>query len=190
VAALHRCVKEFDMPILTAQPAGVRMFREMQELAQLPSAAQRYIRRSLDIRFKRWENLSKIARNDDEAVSVDRQIVLYNRLDAVRNAIPGSGDDDASVTRFISMAAEVTAFDLGQQKLRSFAAYRFLYERLLGAAARPWLLSVFVMCATLADLEPAHRVELVRSIDPKSAANHWSSLEPQFVPEWVTRLAG
>ena len=43
--------------------------------------------------------------------------------------------------RWISSGRWMTlsAFDLGEGKLSCFAAYRFLYERLLGPAVRPWL---------------------------------------------------
>ncbi|MDP5122979.1 MAG: hypothetical protein NWP84_03770, partial [Cyanobium sp. MAG_04] len=40
------------------------------------------------------------------------------------------------------------AFDLSQERINSFSAFRFLYERLLGAAARPYLPAAF--CAAMA----------------------------------------
>src|SRR3546814_9643170 len=44
--------------------------------------------------------------------------------------------------RYLEMAApltEISIFDLSQRQIRSFPAYRFLYERLIGGAVRPWL---------------------------------------------------
>jgi hypothetical protein len=191
VAPLHQRLirKEMPMPILVAPPGGMQMLREMTELAQLPAAAQRYIRRSLDVAFGRWERLSEIARDEEEARSIDRQAALYRRLDKTR-AANSAGNDAEQAVRFVHMAAELGAFDLGQHKIRSFAAFRFLYERLLGAPARPWLLSVFVMAVTMAPLAPAARAELLSSIDEQWAAARHSSLEPRFLPEWVDRLDG
>lgn len=177
------------MFILTAPPAGIQMFREMQELAQLSSAAQRYIRRSLDVASERWDRLDETTRTEEEVESVSRQAGLYRKLRSIRASIPAS-EDEAETVHFISMTAELTAFDLAQGKIRSFAAYRFLYERLLGAAARPWLLSVFVMCASLAPTNPLLRSELLKSIDEQSASSQHSKLEPRFLPEWVDRLDG
>ena len=165
------------------------MLDEMQEFAQIPTAAQRYIRRSLEASTGRWEWTMRLARSPDEARSIDRQIDFYSRLDAIRSSIP-IDDDATAVAGFIAMAAELTAFDLGEQKVRTFAAYRFLYERLLGATARPWLLSLFAMCAALPHLDPKHRLELLGSIDKESAAGPWSMMEPQFHPDWVDRLDG
>ena len=162
---------------------------EMRELAQIPNAAQRYIRRSLEVRFGRRDWVARLARSPDEQRSMARQGALYENVDVIRAAIPIE-DEIGEITRFISMAAELTAFDLGEQKIRSFAAYRFLYERLLGAAARPWLPGIFLMCASLPQFHPAHRLELLRSIDAYSAGATWSSVEPQFYPEWVDRLEG
>jgi hypothetical protein len=177
------------MYILTAPPAGIQMFREMKELAKLPSAAQRYIRRSLDVAFERWDRLDETTQTEEESESVGRQARLYSKLGSIRAAIPTS-EDETETVRFISMTAELTAFDLAQGKIRSFAAYRFLYERLLGAAARPWLLSVFATCASLAPLSPQLRTDLLRSIDEQAVASNHSKLEPRFQPEWVDRLEG
>ena len=177
------------MRTLTTPSTGDRMLMEMRELAQIPNAAQRYIRRSLEVRFGRREWIGRLARSPDEARSMARQVELYVKVDAIRAAIPVDDEID-EIARFMIMAAELTAFDLGEQKIRSFAAYRFLYERLLGAAARPWLLGTFLMCASLPHLHAAHRLELLRSVDVDSAGATWSSAEPQFYPEWVDRLEG
>jgi hypothetical protein len=177
------------MRILTAPSKGARVLLEMQELALIPSAAQRYIRRSLALRFGRRDWIGRLARSADEEGSMTRQLALYEKVDAIRAAIPVD-DGIGEIARFTSMAAELTAFDLGEQKISTFAAYRFLYERLLGAAARPWLLGAFLMYASLPHLPPARRLALLSSVDADSAGGGWSSVEPQFYPEWVNRLGG
>lgn len=177
------------MPIITSPSAGIQVLCEMEEFAEIPPAGQRYIRRSLDVAFQRWDRLGETTRNDAEAEIIEGQIELYSRLDEIRAAIPVDNDEDRAV-RFMSLAADLTSFDLAHEKIRSFAAYRFLYERLLGATARPWLLPVFLMCVTLARLCPSLRTELLRSVDEQSAADTHSAAEPRFIPEWVDRLDG
>src|SRR4029453_19083926 len=140
---------------LTTTSAGDRILREMEDFGQMPVAAQRYIRRSLQVRFKHPASLGELARSPAEADSIARQISLYDRIDAVIEAIPVD-DDVASVTRFTSLIAPLIAFDIGERKLDSFAALGFLYERLLGAAARPWLPAFFMLVVIRPELAP-HR---------------------------------
>ena len=44
---------------------------------------------------------------------------------------------------FVGKLTRVAAFDLAQERIESFSAFRFLYERLISAEARPWLPSAF-----------------------------------------------
>src|SRR3546814_2817960 len=82
----------------------------------------------------------------------------------------------------------MSAFDLGQGRLSTFSSYRFLYERLIGAGARPWLPAAFCAAASLPHLHPDKRRILLRSISEAAAtAIGWSNREPSFYPEWVDR---
>src|SRR4051812_32586662 len=105
--------------------AGQQMVREMGEFGKLPMLAQRYIRRSVQVWRTETQTLAKIARTPNEARSIHRQIELYSQIDAVLAAIPAD-DDIASVTRFTSLVAPLVAFDIGEQRLESFAAFSFL----------------------------------------------------------------
>jgi hypothetical protein len=83
----------------------------------------------------------------------------------------------------------MTAFDLGQDRLPDFASYRFLYERLIGAAVRPWLPGAFCAAAALPHLHPERRRALLQSISEAAAtAPGWSNREPAFFPEWVEKV--
>jgi hypothetical protein len=85
--------------------------------------------------------------------------------------------------------ATMSAFDLGQNRLDSFSAYRFLYERLIGAAVRPWLPGAFCAAASLPHLHPEKRRKLLQSISEAAAtAPGWSNREPVFYPEWVDKI--
>jgi hypothetical protein len=95
--------------------------------------------------------------------------------------------DDTSTV--LPALIRLSAFDLQNGKLSSFAAYRFLYERLLGAAVRPWLLSGFTAAATLPCIHPELRAELMRSLgDREIGEADWSSCEAKFVPKWIEKV--
>ena len=91
---------------------------------------------------------------------------------------------------FIGKLVRLTAFDLGQGWIESFSANRFLYERLLGADARPWLPSAFCAAAALPQIEPDRCKLLLQSISEAAAtAPGWSTCEPCFYPQWVDQEA-
>ena len=169
---------------LTTMTAGQQVLREMGEFGKLPMVAQRYIRRSVQVWLGETEGLARIARTPSEARSIRRQFELYGQIDAVIASIPAD-DDIASVTRFTSLIAPLVAFDIGEQKLESFAAFGFLYERLFGASVRPWLPTAFVMAASLPELHPNRRLDLLGSVSANVMTSHWSTREPQFFPQWI-----
>src|SRR3546814_18123815 len=75
-------------------------------------------------------------------------------------------------TRFRS---RVAAFDLAQERLTCFCAFRVRYERLLGAEVRPWLPSAFCAAASLPQIRPERRKVLLQSLSEAAAtAPGWS----------------
>jgi hypothetical protein len=94
-----------------------------------------------------------------------------------------------SVEPFLAPLMTVTAFDLGQGRLTTFSAYRFLYERLIGAEVRPWLPAAFCSAAALPHLHPDLRRKLLQSISEAAAtASGWSNRQPAFFPKWVEKV--
>ena len=167
--------------------AGARALDEMKEFAALPPAAQRYIRRSLDVAFQRNEAIDVWSREPEEAASIRKQALCYELLAEVRATVPDDLGLGANPV-FFGALVRLSEFDLGQNRLTSFAAYRFLYERLLGAALRPWLSAAFCAAASMPSLHPSIRRMLLKSIseaDATSAA--WPTREPAFFPEWVEK---
>lgn len=161
---------------------------EMKEFASFPSATQRYIRRSLDIGLGRGDALETWSRDLIEAASIRAQAKLYARLDDLRDMVPEDSGLDR-VEPFMAPLVTISAFDLGQDRLTSFGAYRFLYERLIGAGARPWLPGAFCAAAALPHLHPERRRTLLQSISEAAAtAPGWSNREPVFYPEWVEKV--
>src|ERR1044072_1806181 len=127
----------------TSQPAnGALLISEMKEFASFPKATQRYIRRSLDVAYGRRDAIECWARDEGEAASIRSQSRLYNQLDPLRLQVPDDSGLDM-IEPFIGMLITVSAFDLGQDRLPNFAAFRFLYERLVGASVRRWLPAAF-----------------------------------------------
>jgi hypothetical protein len=173
----------------TSQPAsGAMLISEMKEFAGFPKATQRYIRRSLDVAYGRRDPIECWARDEGEAASIRAQARLYKQLDHLRLQVPDDSGLDM-IEPFMGMLITLSAFDLGQDRLQNFAAFRFLYERLIGAASRPWLPAAFCAAAALPHLHPERRRILLQSISESAAtAPGWSSREPVFWPEWVEKV--
>ena len=133
--------------------------------------------------FKLW------ARDADEIASIRSQYVAYQDLKALRGTFPEECGFDG-LEGFMGKLVRLTAFDLAQERIECFSAYRFLYERLLGASVRPWLPSAFCAAAALPQIRPDRRKQLLHSISEAAAtAPGWSSREPCFYPEWVEKEA-
>lgn len=173
----------------SAKPAdGVATLSEIKEFASFASSTQRYIRRSLDVGLGRADALEIWSRDLIEAASIRAQTKLYARLDELRETVPEDSGLD-HVEPFMAPLVTMSAFDLGQDRLPSFSAYRFLYERLIGATARPWLPGAFCAAAALPHLHPERRRTLLQSISEAAAtAPGWSNREPTFYPEWVDKI--
>jgi len=161
---------------------------EMKEFASFSAGTQRYVRRSLDIGLDREDAMKRWSRDVVEAASIRAQARVYDRLPEIRATVPEDSGLDA-VEPFMGTLVAVSAFDLGQGRLSSFSAYRFLYERLLGAEVRPWLPGAFCAAAALPHLHPDMRRNLLQSISETAAtAPGWSARQPSFYPDWVDKI--
>jgi hypothetical protein len=167
---------------------GAMTLAEMKEFAAFSAATQRYVRRSLDIGLEREDAMARWSRDVVEAASIRAQARMYERLDEVRALLPDDTDLSA-IEAFMGPLVAVAAFDLGQGRLTSFSAFRFLYERLIGAEVRPWLPSAFCSAAALPNLHPDLRRKLLQSISEAAAtASGWSNRQPAFFPQWVEKV--
>ncbi|WP_174298261.1 hypothetical protein [Sphingomonas bacterium] len=167
---------------------GAMTLAEMKEFAAFPASTQRYVRRSLDIGLDREDAMARWSRDIVEAASIRAQARTYERLEDIRAAIPEDSGLDA-VEPLLAPLIAVTAFDLGQGRLTTFSAFRFLYERLIGASVRPWLPAAFCSAAALPHLHPELRRKLLQSISEAAAtASGWSTRPPAFFPYWVEKV--
>jgi hypothetical protein len=167
---------------------GMMTLAEIKEFAGFSAATQRYIRRSLDVAFDRKDAIALWSRDSVEATTIKAQHKFYDKLPEIRALIPDSSSiEDAEP--FLTQLITVSAFDLGQSRIDGFAAFRFLYERLIGADARPWLPSAFCAAASMPHLQPERRKALLQSISEAAAtAPGWSKRQPSFFPEWVEKV--
>lgn len=165
-----------------------QMLGEMKEFASFSSAQQRYIRRSLDVGLMRGDATARWSRNSVEAAAIDAQTRRYRMLDLIRASVP---DDEApeEAEPFLASLITLSVSDLREGKITSFDAYRFLYERLVGAEARPWLVSAFCAAAAQPGVHPELRKQLLQSIPVIDAtAAGWSIRSPLFYPEWIEKV--
>ncbi|MEE4201254.1 hypothetical protein [Erythrobacter sp.] len=158
---------------------------EMREFASFAACEQRYIKRSLDIGLARCDAFRLWGRSEAENTAIRRQYVAYQDLKVLRGTIPTEGTI-GEIEHFVGKMIRIAAFDLEQERLESFSAFRFLYERLLGAEARPYLPAIFCAAAALPLIRPAQRKLLLQSISEAAAtAPAWSQRAPRFFPEYV-----
>jgi hypothetical protein len=162
------------------------MIEEMKEFAGFSVVEQRYICRSLDVAAHGAAAIRRWSRGPAETASIKAQDEIYRTLlQVIRNSVPEDIDID-SMAEIMGLLTTISALDLGGGEIAGFAAYRFLYERLLGPSVRPWLPSAFVGAAALPYLHPDLRTALLSSITAQeAAARGWSISAPAFIPEWI-----
>ena len=172
---------------MTGTDTASLMINELREFAGFAPAEQRYIKRSLDVGLARRDARPLWARDSHEAMSINAQYTVYRDLDALRQEMP-KDDGITEAADYIGRLVRVTVFDLAQERLSTFSAFRFLYERLLGPEVRPFLPSAFCGAAALPQIRPEKRKHLLQSISEAAAtAPGWSLKAPCFYPEWVEK---
>ena len=170
---------------MTLASTSTMTIGEMREFAAFAPCEQRYIKRSLDIGLARCDAFKLWGRTEAENVAIRRQYVAYQDLKVLRDMVPQEGTM-GEIERFIGKLVRMAAFDLAQERLASFSAFRFLYERLLGAEARPYLPAAFCAAAALPMIRPQQRKILLQSLSEAAAtAPGWSDRSPCFYPEYV-----
>ena len=158
---------------------------EMREFAGFTPGEQRYIKRSLDIGLARCNAFKLWGTCESENAAIRGQYVAYQDLKTLRAMIPAEGTM-GEVERFVGKLIRMAVFDLKAEHLKSFSAFRFLYERLLGAEARPYLPAAFCAASALPQVRPSQRKVLLQSLSEAAAtAPAWSDAVPGFYPEFI-----
>jgi hypothetical protein len=160
---------------------GAKMMAELREFANFSRETQQFICQSLDIAFYPDLPIKNWARDDDHAESIAAQKQVYRALSGIRSALPhSSAPVDAEA--FLYPLIEASAFDISCAQIASFEQYRFLYERLLGARARPWLATAFMTAASLPYIPADIRQALIATAGD-ALTDDWSSAEPVYWPK-------
>ena len=158
---------------------------ELREFASFTEDEQLFIERGLDIGLGRGDAFKQWSRKAGDKAAIRQQYLAYRELRSLREAVPCETSLDG-LQEFIGALVRITVQDLAQEQISSFSAYRFLYERLLGARARPWLPAAFCGAAALPQIRPFRRKTLLQSLSEAAAtAPAWSEREPCFYPEKV-----
>lgn len=170
-----------------AQTASLTI-AEMREFAAFAEHERAYIERALDIGMGRGDAFKVWSKSAEDQRNIRTQYLAYRELRQLRDEVPGETSLDG-LDGFMGALLRISAQDLAQNKLDSFSAYRFLYERLLGAAVRPFLPAAFCGAAALPQIKPGRRKMLLQSLSESAAtAPAWSPREPGFYPEKVDAL--
>ena len=138
---------------------------EMREFASFSPAEQRFIIRSLDVFLGRDDAFKAWSGEIGGSAAICGQYLAYRQLRALKTTIPCTATFDG-VADFIGALVRISAQDLVHDQLGSFCAYRFLYERMLGASARPFLPAAFVAAAALPQIRPEQRRVLLHQPCP------------------------
>lgn len=158
---------------------------ELREFASFSEDEQLFIERGLDIGLGRGDAFKQWSREAGDTAAIREQYLAYRELRGLRQEIPCETSLDG-LQDFMGALIRITAQDLAQERLASFSAYRFLYERLLGARSRAWLPAAFCGAAALPMIRPGRRKMLLQSLSEAAAtAPGWSEREPCFYPERV-----
>lgn len=158
---------------------------EMREFAGFAEYEQAFIERALDIALGRSDAFKTWSTSEQDKRAIRSQYLAYRELKQLRTMIP-AGDGFDGVEGLMGPLLRISAQDLAQEQLDSFSAYRFLYERLLGAAVRPFLPAAFCAAAALPQIRPERRRMLLQSLSEAAAtAPAWSKKEPGFFPEKI-----
>ena len=172
-----------------ALPSSSNTIAELREFAGFDVDERAFIERSLDIALGRGDAFKLWSRKPADHRVIRQQYLAYRELRTLRDSVPSETSFEG-VALFIGALVRITAQDLAQDQLSSFSAYRFLYERLLGASARPFLPAAFCAAAALPQLRPERRRILLQSLSEAAAtAPGWSEREPNFIPECVANMA-
>ena len=158
---------------------------ELREFASFTEAEQLFIERGLDVGLGRGDAFKQWSSKAGDTAAIRQQYLAYRELRALRDTVPCESGFDG-VQEFMGTLVRIAAQDLAQEQVDSFSAFRFLYERLLGARSRPWLPAAFCGAAALPQIRPARRKMLLQSLSEAAAtAPGWSEREPCFYPEKV-----
>lgn len=172
-----------------------QFIREAEEFSLLQPCEQRFIRCSLEIAHQKLSRETIFAhwgrKSDTACTLITVQINYYgDYLLKIHNSIPldpGKRPPDESRDFFGSLV-KVSTCDLLLGSIKSYLAYRFLYERILSPRIRPWLPGAFMAAAVDPRMKADCRARLLQSVQKADVSiSAYSVQEPIFYPEYIDK---
>jgi hypothetical protein len=144
---------------------------EMAQFAAFPQPTRDYICRALALGREElnqggvltgsaWDIACELARRD-----------MYFSLPMVRESLARKGFQLETWTTEFGLLHRYAQFDLQFSEMRDFGAFTFLYERLIGPAVRPWLLSIYLAAAASPKLVEEAREEAIARVTSYDVGN-------------------
>ena len=169
-----------------------KVIEELREFAKFPAYAQRNIRMSLDVYADVVNQtcfaLDRWSRDINESAHIAEKRILYRLLPKIRELTP-KNNSCGEIGLFIGECLKVSSFDIMQGRIDSFNQFQFLYERMLGASARPWLTAIYLASSSLPMVSPQRISSMLYNITNEHIlTKSWSSVEPKFYPQNIDRV--
>ncbi len=118
----------------------------------------------------------------DKAIQLAR-LDMYHSIPVVRERISAKGYQLETWSTEFGLLHRYALFDLQYDEMSDFKAFVFLYERLLGPAIRPWLLSIFLSAAGSPRLTEEGREKALLSLTHSDVAHDFVHLPaPKYFP--------
>jgi hypothetical protein len=155
----------------------------MAQFASFPEATRHYISEALVMGLTKpgekpwvantlWESAAKLARMD-----------VYHSIPVVRERIAAKGYQLETWSDEFGLLHRYAQFDLQHEEMSDFPAFVFLYERLLGPAIRPWLLSIYLAAAGSPLLTEKGRERAISGITMSDVAHDFvHAPTPRYFP--------
>ena len=160
---------------------GTDLTREMAEYATFASGTQSYVTMVLDCVLERgaWRDrwlprMKTPGLADRMFANIAVQRELRRRLQIFWT----TGEGDAEFMPLVM----TSSFDLGMAALDGFLSYRFLYERLFGAAVRPLLPSAFGAAVLMPHHPIERRMTYLATLSEEAIVACNTPIEPAFFP--------
>jgi hypothetical protein len=108
---------------------------------------------------------------------------VYQSIPAVRKRIAAVGYRLETWSNDFGLLHRYAMFDVKYDEMSDFKAFVFLYERLLGPAVRPWLLSIYLAAAGSPLITEEGREQRLSRLTAYDVAHDFvSSPEPEYFP--------
>ena len=161
---------------------------ERAEFAQFRSLVQIYIVRALDLGLPRNHPMERWHEGGPVGMAM-----LLARADAYRHlgVLREELQDCKQVGpdfRYWDAIRKAVRFDVQHEEMGDIAAFRFLYERLLGPPIRPWITSLYLAAVTEPDSTSEWKERCLASVTAADLDDHDDKSMPLFFPDIVDLL--